>query len=125
MILVDTSVWVDHLRQADPRLAALLQSGLVLIHPFVIGEIACGTLSKRVPTLELLQQLPMTPVADSNELLGFIASRHLHGRGIGYVDVHLLASTALNPGSRLWTRDKRLLEAAAALECAHVEPRAH
>lgn len=121
MILVDTSVWVDHLRRRDAELAALLDRGQVLMHPFVIGEIACGSLSDREPILELLHQLPMAAVAEPDEALGFIELRKLHGKGIGYVDVHLLASTALSAGSTLWTRDKRLREAAEALACAHAE----
>ena len=121
MILVDTSVWVDHLRRTDAGLAALLERGQVLMHPFVIGEIACGSLSDRELTLELLQQLPMAAVAEPDEALGFIELRRLHGRGIGYADVHLLASTALSAGSTLWTRDKRLREAAEAMGCAHTQ----
>ncbi len=119
MILVDTSVWVDHLRQGDGKLAGLLESGSVLMHPFILGELACGSLSDRELTLDLLRQLPMAPVAEPDEALGFIEMRGLHGRGIGYVDVHLLASVALSAGTRLWTRDKRLREAAEALGCAH------
>jgi len=119
LILVDTSVWVDHLRRSDAGLAGLLERGQVLMHPFVIGEIACGSLSDRALTLELLQQLPMAAVAEPDEALGFIERRGLHGTGIGHVDVHLLASTALNAGSTLWTRDKRLRELAETLGCAH------
>jgi predicted nucleic acid-binding protein len=121
LILVDTSVWVDHLRRTDAQLAELLERGQVLMHPFVIGEIACGSLSDREITLELLQQLPRAAVAEPDEALGFIELRGLYGTGIGYVDVHLLASTALAVGSRLWTRDKRLREAAEALGCAQPE----
>ena len=119
MILVDTSVWVDYLRRADAHLAALLERGQVLMHPFVIGEIACGSLRDREATLELLRQLPAAAVAEPDEALGFIELRGLHGKGIGYVDLHLLASTALNAGAMLWTRDKRLRDAAEALGCAH------
>lgn len=119
MILVDTSVWVDHLRKTNRELAALLERGQVLMHPFVVGEIACGSLSDRAITLELLQQLPMAALAEPDEALGFIEMRDLHGKGIGYVDIHLLASTALTPGSTLWTRDKRLREAAEILGCAY------
>ena len=119
MILVDTSVWVDHLRRGDAELAGLLERGQVLMHPFVVGEIACGSLADRDLTLELLQQLPTAAVAEPDEALGFIELRGLHGRGIGYVDIHLLASTALTAGSTLWTRDKRLRDAADALGCAH------
>jgi predicted nucleic acid-binding protein len=119
LILVDTSVWVDHLRRGDAELAALLERGQVLMHPFVVGEIACGSLADRHLTLELLQQLPMAAVAEPDEAVGFIELRELHGKGIGYIDVHLLASTALSAGSTLWTRDKRLRDAAEALGCAY------
>lgn len=119
MILVDTSVWVDHLRRANLELVDLLERGQVLVHPFVVGEIACGSLSDREAALELLRQLPAAAVADPDEALGFIELRGLHGNGIGYVDLHLLASAALTAGSTLWTRDKRLRETAEALNCAH------
>lgn len=119
MILVDTSVWVDHLRHGDAELVALLERGVVVIHPFVVGEIACGSLKDRPSILELLQDLPSAVVADPAEVLGFIEGQGLHGKGIGYVDVHLLASVALTDGARLWTRDKRLLAAAGDLGCAY------
>ena len=119
MILVDTSVWVDHLRHADAGLTDLLERAQVLMHPFVVGEIACGGLAMRAPLLDLLQDLPMAPVADIGEILSFIAQRRLHDKGVGYVDVHLLASVALTAGARLWTRDKRLRAVAEALGCEH------
>ena len=119
MILVDTSVCVDHLRRANLELVDLLERGQVLVHPFVVGEIACGSLSDREAALELLRQLPAEAVADPDEALGFIELRGFHGEGIGYVDLHLLASAALTAGSTLWTRDKRLRETADALNCAH------
>lgn len=108
MILVDTSVWVDHLRRGNAQLAELLERNFVIMHPFVIGEIACGSLSDRAVLLDLLQQLPSVVVADHDEALGFIERHGLHGRGIGYLDVHLLASVALTQEAALWTRDKRL-----------------
>ncbi|MDZ7592992.1 MAG: type II toxin-antitoxin system VapC family toxin [Rubrivivax sp.] len=108
MILVDTSVWVDHLRRGDPRLVDLLERSVVLMHPFVVGEMACGSLHDRASTLELLHDLPAAAVADGDEVLRFIDRQDLHGRGIGYVDVHLLASVALTEGAKIWTRDKRL-----------------
>jgi len=108
LILVDTSVWVDHLRGGDAQLARLLDGGLVLMHPFVLGEIACGTLADRSGLLELLRQLPSAVVADDGEALAFIERLRLYGKGLGYIDVHLLASVALTQGTRLWTRDKRL-----------------
>jgi hypothetical protein len=108
LILVDTSVWVDHLRRGDARLAELLERGAVLMHPFVLGEIACGRLADRAVILELMRQLPSVVVADNEEALEFIERHRLSGRGIGYIDVHLLASVALTSGAKLWTRDKRL-----------------
>lgn len=125
MILVDTSVWVDHLRRRDARLSAQLDSASVLVHPFIIGEIACGNLADRQTVIELLQALPMSAVADPAEVLVFIERHRLHGKGLGYVDVHLLAAVALTPGATLWTRDKRLHSAAQVLDCAHEEKRSH
>lgn len=122
MILVDTSVWVDHLRRGDPALVDLLERAAVAIHPFVIGEIACGDLRDRASLLELLQDLPATVVADDPEVLGFIDRHALHGKGIGYIDAHLLASVALTDGSRLWTRDAKLRRIAEGLGRAHPEP---
>lgn len=118
-------MWVDHLRRGDSLLAALLESASVLVHPFIVGEIACGSLSNRKTVLELLQDLPMAAVADANEVLIFIERHKLHGKGIGYVDVHLLASVALTDGAEFWTRDKRLRSVAQALGCAREELGAH
>jgi predicted nucleic acid-binding protein len=125
LILADTSVWVDHLRRGDARLAALLDSALVICHPFVIGELACGNLSDRRTVLELLQDLPAAAVADADEVLAFIERHRLHGKGIGYVDVQLLASAALTDGALLWTRDRRLRTVAEALGRAYGEPASH
>lgn len=108
MILVDTSIWIDHLRAGDSALARLLETGRVLTHPFVIGELALGHLHQRQPILDALHDLPQATVATDVEVLAFIDRQQLTGLGIGYVDVHLLASVQLTPGSRLWTRDKRL-----------------
>ena len=119
MILVDTSVWVDHLRGGDAALASQLEAGTVLCHPFVVGEIACGSLSDRGAILALLQHLPTAPVAETDEVLRYIERHKLHGKGIGYVDAHLLAATALSGGARLWTRDRRLHAVARGLGCAH------
>ncbi len=119
MILVDTSVWVDHLRRGDPRLVDLLDRSIVFMHPFVVGEIACGSLNDRVSVLELLQDLPVAVVAQGDEVLRFIERHDLHGKGIGYIDVHLLASVALTEGARLWTRDKKLRLVALSLGCGY------
>jgi predicted nucleic acid-binding protein len=125
LILVDTSVWVDHLRRGDARLRALLESASVLTHPCVIGEIACGSLADRTMVLELLGNLPMAAAADDEEALAFIERHRLHGKGLGYVDVHLLAAVALTPGARIWTRDKRLHAIGQALGCAYLEEGKH
>jgi predicted nucleic acid-binding protein len=118
VILVDTSVWIDHLRSGEPSLAAALEGGRVLMHPFVLGELACGNLKNRGEVLRLLGDLPAAPIATEHEALGLIERRSLMGRGIGYIDVHLLASTALAGVGRLWTRDGRLAAVAADLELA-------
>ncbi len=107
MILVDTSVWVEHLRRGLPQLATLLQEGEVLIHPWVIGELACSTLRNRSQVLELLLGLPAATVASDAEVLLLIERDRLMGRGIGYIDAHLLASARLSH-CRLWTQDRRL-----------------
>ena len=112
MVLVDTSVWVDHLRLKDDRLAHLLADNQVFTHPFVIGELACGNLADRDEILSRLQDLPAIPMATESEVLYFIERNRLMGCGIGYVDTHLLAAATLTPPTRLWTSDKRL-EAAA------------
>jgi predicted nucleic acid-binding protein len=119
VILVDTSVWVDHLRRGDSYLAQALERGAVAMHPFVLGEIACGSLKDRQTILTLLGDLPSAVVATGGEVLSFIEHHGLHARGIGYVDVHLLASAALSENTTLWTRDKRLQTAAQALRLSH------
>lgn len=115
MILVDTSVWVEHLRSGVPDLARALEAGEVYSHPFVVGEMACGRLGNRAEVLELLGNLPRAAVASHEEAMRLIEARDLMGRGIGYVDVHLLAATLLIPPLRLWTLDRRLAEAAGDL----------
>jgi len=119
VILVDTSIWVDHLRSGNARLAAELDGGRVLMHPFVIGELACGTLRNRREVLALLGSLPSVPTATQLEALDFLHDRALMGRGIGFIDVHLLASAALATPARLWTRDQRLAAIAAELALAY------
>lgn len=115
MILVDSSVWMDHLRRTDAELSALLAARVVLVHPFVMGEIACGSLPNRHQVLSELRALPRAPVAPHDEVLGFLDRFALGGRGIGWVDVHLLASTLLAGRALLLTRDKRLRAVAAEL----------
>lgn len=113
MVLVDTSVWVDHLRGAHAGLSALLNEADVLCHPFVIGELACGGLKNRDEILSLLQALPASIVAEHEEVMKFIDDHKLMNRGIGYIDVHLLAS-ALLAGVPIWTLDKKLDEISKA-----------
>lgn len=108
MILVDTSVWIDHLRSGNTTLTRLLDDTAVLAHPWVIGEVALGNLARRDEVIGLLQQLPQATVAGDGEVLRLIDQEALHGVGIGYVDAQLLASTRLTPDARLWTDDKRL-----------------
>lgn len=115
MILIDTSVWVDHLRAGDKAVGTLLMSRQVLAHPFVIGELALGHLRQRRTILSALQDLPQASTATDAEVLLFIDRHALAGLGIGYVDAHLLASTRLTAGSTFWTRDKRLAGIAARL----------
>ncbi|MEN8166078.1 MAG: type II toxin-antitoxin system VapC family toxin [Pseudomonadota bacterium] len=119
MILVDTSIWIDHLRNGDEQLVTLLNESKVLLHPFVIGELACGNLRNRTEVLRLLKDLPQAVIATDSEVLFFIKRHQLMGRGIGYIDAHLMASLALAEHSRLWTRDKRLIAVSAALNLAY------
>ena len=115
MILVDTSVWVDHLRAGDEALARLLSLEQVLAHPFVTGELALGNLGNRATVLEALLGLPQAQAATDAEVLQLIGAQELFGNGIGYVDAHLLASARLTPGTLLWTRDRRLMQAGVRL----------
>ncbi len=108
VILVDTSVWIDHLRAGESSLAELLDGGGVLAHPFIIGELALGRLRRRALILGALSDLPQVRVASDAEVRHFIERHALHGLGIGYVDAHLLAAVRLTAGAALWTRDKRL-----------------
>jgi predicted nucleic acid-binding protein len=112
--LVDTSVWVDHLRKDDGDLRTLLEQEEVLCHPFIIGELACGTMKNRTEFLELLQVLPQVLVAEHEEVMHFVNYRRLYGRGLSWIDLHLLASTSLSK-ARLWTRDRPLKRAAEQL----------
>ena len=115
MILVDTSVWKDHLRYGHSALVNLLNTGQVLAHPFVIGELALGSLRQRDVILDTLNNLPRAKIATEEEVLAFINQNKLCGLGVGYIDAHLLTSVRLTPGTLLWTQDKRLSAAANQL----------
>ena len=114
MVLVDTSIWVAHLRERNVQLEALLNEGTVSCHPFIIGELACGTMRNRVQILSLLQSIPMAETAEHSEVLQFIEHNRLMGKGLGYIDVHLLASAVLT-GVFLWTLDRKLQQSSAKL----------
>lgn len=118
MILVDTSVWINHLRNNDPHLVCLLTENNVLGHPFVRGELALGNLRQRKEILTALDNLPQAPIAFTDEVNYFIEKHSLFGLGIGLIDAHLLASTQLSGNNRLWTQDKRLLAVANHLNLA-------
>ena len=115
MMLVDTSVWIDHLRRRNETLVAALEGGLVRIHPFIIGEIALGSLRQREAILSALSALPQVTIATEAEVMALIGSERLYGLGVGFVDVHLIAATRLTPGVRLWTLDKQLATVADRL----------
>ncbi len=127
MILADTSVWINHLNPKDPRfsiqhserLKALLNNDLVLGHPMVIGELACGNLKDRKTVLTDLKNLPKASVATEDHVLSFIEEKQLMGRGIGYIDFHLLATTELTRSTELWTLDRPLMDAATELNLAY------
>ena len=115
MVLVDTSIWVTHLRQGSRQLEKLLMDAEVMCHQFIIGELACGNLKNRNEIISLLQSLPMAPAIEFGEFLFFIERNQLMGKGIGFVDIHILASAHLT-GVPLWTADKRLKSAADLLK---------
>lgn len=117
MILIDTSIWIDHFRKTNASLIKLLESEQVVIHPFVLGELACGDWKNRKEIVSLLHALPHTTMADNEEILFLIEKQNLYGRGVGLVDVHLLAS-CLTDHHKLWTNDKRLKAIAATLSVA-------
>ncbi len=110
MILVDTSIWINHFRKGNQALEQVLSNGAVMCHPFIIGELACGNLKNRDEILSLLNNLPEAKKATHQEILQFIVQKHLMGKGLGYIDIHLSAS-ALLTGALLWTEDKKLNEA--------------
>jgi len=115
MILADTSVWIDHLRKGNRRLADYLGEGSVLCHQFIIGELACGNLKNRTEILGMLESLPSVKVAEHYEALQLISKHKLHGKGIGWIDVHILASAFLT-NCKIWTLDRPLLKVAKALD---------
>ena len=115
MILADTSVWIDHLRHGNPALMVALNADAVMTHPFIIGELACGTMKNRSEILAHLQQLPCCTVASQDEAMAFIERHRLMGKGLGYIDVHLLASALLEGNVSVLTRDTALIGAAQTL----------
>lgn len=119
MIIVDTSVWIDHLRQSNPELEEALLGNSILLHAFVLGEIALGSISNRRDILEEMQQMPFANKAEEDEIIDLIEREHFFGSGIGYVDAHLIASTLLQTDCKLWTRDKRLEAIAHRLGIAY------
>ncbi len=121
-ILVDTSVWIDHFRQKDEHLVNTLEDNRVLTHPMIWGELACGHLQNLDQILSLFQNLPQTSEATHDEALYCLTSHNLMGQGIGFVDLHLLASTLLTKNTLIWTRDKRLHKSAASLKVSYLAP---
>lgn len=121
MILVDTSVWIDHLRHAEGILVALLEQNAVLMHPMVLGELACGNLKNRALLIGLWQHLPRIAAATDDEVMQYLEIHGLMGKGIGFIDVHLLGAVALENDAQFWTRDKRLAEIAAGLGLGYGE----
>jgi predicted nucleic acid-binding protein len=122
MVLVDTSVWVSHLRDGNAELANLLNDGRVLCHPLIVGELACGNIKDRAVILSFLQLLPMSIEAEHDEVLSFIENNRLMGKGMGYVDVHLITSAVLT-GVPVWTLDKKLAQAADGLYIKYLKTR--
>ena len=121
MILIDTSIWVDHFRRHHASLIELLETAQVCVHPYVIGELACGSLKPRKNILDSLVSMPTIQAASDAEVLFFVERHHLMGRGIGYVDIHLLAATAMHGSTRFWTHDKKLAAISSELHLAYLE----
>ncbi len=124
MILVDSSVWIDHFRRASVELASLLASRVVMIHPFVVGELACGQLPRREAVIAALAELPSAPMVPHGEVLAYVERHRLMSRGIGWVDMHLLASATVAGRVALWSRDRRLRAAAAERGVGYTPTRA-
>ena len=116
MVLVDTSVWIDHLRSREPEMASLADGRQIFMHPMVIGELACGNLGDRNDVLRYLARLPRIVVATDDEVLFFIEHHRIMGSGIGYIDAHLLTASVLHGTTRLWTRDRRMMTVADELD---------
>jgi predicted nucleic acid-binding protein len=125
MILIDSSVWVDHFRAAEPRIALLAAEETILMHPLVFGELAMGNFARRSTVLRWFENFIPAVQARQDEVLHLVESAQLHGKGLGFIDAHLLASARLMPSATLWTRDKRLLSAAAALGVGVLEETRH
>lgn len=119
MILVDSSIWIDHFRSSNRHLVSQLKTNSVAVHPFVVGELACGNLARRATVLGLLKALPQVQPAEEDDVLFFLDRHRLAGKGIGYIDVHLLAAAALS-AVQLWTADKRLANVAATLRLQYL-----
>ena len=119
MILVDTSVWIDFFRKGDDVLVSLLEDGEVATHPYIVGELACGHLPRRKQLMGDLSRLPSTVVAQQGEVLAFIEKHELMGEGVGYLDIHLLASVVLSADMLLWTKDKKLASLARRFSLLH------
>ena len=115
MILADTSIWIDHFRSKNPQLAQHLDQGKIVIHPLIVAELALGSFRRRTETLALLDLLPRLQLAQLTEVRFMIEARRLYSLGIGLIDAHLIASVFISPDTLLWTRDKRLREAADSL----------
>ena len=120
MVLVDTSVWIDHLRSREPEMASLEDGHQIFMHPMVIGELACGNLANRNDVLRYLSRLPRIVVATDDEVLFFIEHHQLIGTGIGYIDAHLLTASVLHGSTQLWTRDRRMMTVADQLDIRFV-----
>ena len=119
MILVDTSVWIRHSQHPNRVLSEYLETPEILMHPMVLGELACGMFSRRDRRFRVWRALPRVPQHDHDDVIEWIESERLMGRGIGFIDAHLLYSTLRRPGTRLWTHDKNLERLAVAFDVAH------
>ena len=119
MILVDTSVWIRHSQRPNRVLSEYLETPEILMHPMVLGELACGMFSRRDWRFRVWQALPRAPLHDHDDVIDWIESERLMGRGIGFIDAHLLYSTLRRPGTRLWTHDKNLERLADEFDVAH------